>query len=40
MPGFSDNPSGEQAAGLANYPGVTWGGQKGDVTPAAVHALR
>jgi mono/diheme cytochrome c family protein len=29
-----------QAAALANYLRVTWGGQKADVTPAAVRALR
>jgi mono/diheme cytochrome c family protein len=40
MPGFSDKLSDAEAAALANYLRVTWGGQKGDVTPAAVRALR
>ena len=40
MPGFSDKLSDAQAAALANYLRVTWGGQKADVTPAAVRALR
>jgi mono/diheme cytochrome c family protein len=40
MPGFADKLSDAQAAALANYLRVTWGGQKGDVTPAAVRALR
>jgi mono/diheme cytochrome c family protein len=40
MPGFSDKLSDNEAAALANYLRVTWGGQKGDVTPAMVHALR
>jgi mono/diheme cytochrome c family protein len=40
MPGFSDKLSDAQAASLANYLRVTWGGQKGDVTPEAVGALR
>jgi mono/diheme cytochrome c family protein len=40
MPGFSDKLSDEDAAALANYLRVTWGGQKGDVTAAAVRALR
>jgi mono/diheme cytochrome c family protein len=40
MPGFSDKLSDGEAAALANYLRVTWGGQKGDVTPAAVRALR
>jgi mono/diheme cytochrome c family protein len=40
MPGFSDKLSDADAAALANYLRVTWGGQKGDVTPAAVRALR
>ena len=40
MPGFSDKLSDAEAAALANYLRVTWGGQKGDVTPAAVQALR
>ena len=29
-----------EAAALANYLRVTWGGQKDDVTPAMVRALR
>jgi mono/diheme cytochrome c family protein len=40
MPGFSDKLSDAEAAALANYLRVSWGGQKGDVTPAAVRALR
>jgi mono/diheme cytochrome c family protein len=40
MPGFSDKLSDAEAAGLANYLRATWGGQKADVTPAAVSALR
>src|SRR6516164_7790354 len=40
MPGFSDKLSDAEAAALANYLRVTWGGQKGDVTAAAVRALR
>jgi mono/diheme cytochrome c family protein len=40
MPGFSDKLSDGEAAALANYLRVTWGGQKGDVIPAAVRALR
>jgi mono/diheme cytochrome c family protein len=40
MPGFSDKLSDGEAAALANYLRVTWGGQKDDVTPAAVRALR
>jgi mono/diheme cytochrome c family protein len=40
MPGFSDKLSDAEAAALANYLRITWGGQKGDVTPAAVRALR
>ena len=40
MPGFSDKLSDADAAALANYLRVTWGGQKPDVTPAAVRALR
>jgi mono/diheme cytochrome c family protein len=40
MPGFSDKLSDAEAAALANFLRVTWGGQKGDVTPAAVRALR
>jgi mono/diheme cytochrome c family protein len=40
MPGFSDKLTDGEAAALANYLRVTWGGQTGDVTPAAVRALR
>jgi mono/diheme cytochrome c family protein len=40
MPGFSDKLSDAEAAALANYLRATWGGQKADVTPAAVNALR
>ena len=40
MPGFADKLSDAQAAALANYLRVTWGGQKGDVTADAVRALR
>jgi mono/diheme cytochrome c family protein len=40
MPGFSDKLSDAEAAALANYLRATWGGQKADVTPAAVSALR
>jgi mono/diheme cytochrome c family protein len=40
MPGFSDKLSDGKAAALANYLRAAWGGQKGDVTPAAVRALR
>ena len=40
MPGFSDKLSDGEAAALANYLRAAWGGQKGDVTPAAVRALR
>ncbi len=40
MPGFSDKLSDGEAAALANYLRVTWGGQKGDVTVAVVQALR
>jgi len=40
MPGFADKLSDQQAAELANYLRVTWGGQKSDVTVAAVRALR
>jgi mono/diheme cytochrome c family protein len=40
MPGFSDKLSDADAAALANYLRVTWGGQKADVTPATVRALR
>ncbi|MDI3566066.1 cytochrome c [Bradyrhizobium sp. Arg816] len=40
MPGFSDKLSDSEAAELANYLRVTFGGQKGDVTAADVRALR
>jgi len=40
MPGFADKLGDQQAAGLANYLRVVWGGQKPDVTAAAVRALR
>jgi mono/diheme cytochrome c family protein len=40
MPPFADKLSDQQAAELANYLRVSFGGQKPDVTPAAVHALR
>jgi mono/diheme cytochrome c family protein len=40
MPGFSDKLSDGEAAALANYLRVTWGGQKGDVTATAIRALR
>jgi mono/diheme cytochrome c family protein len=40
MPSFADKLSDQQAAGLANYLRVVWGGQKPDVTAAAVRARR
>jgi mono/diheme cytochrome c family protein len=40
MPGFADKLSDQQAADLANYLRVSFGGQSGDVTPAAVRTLR
>jgi mono/diheme cytochrome c family protein len=40
MPGFADKLSDQQAAALANYLRVVWGGQKPDVAAAAVRALR
>jgi mono/diheme cytochrome c family protein len=40
MPGFADKLSDQQAAALANYLRVAWGGQKPDVTATAVRALR
>ena len=40
MPGFADKLSDEQAAALANYLRLVWGGQKPDVTPAAIRGLR
>jgi hypothetical protein len=38
IPALEAEPS--EAAALANYLRVTWGGQKDDVTPAMVRALR
>ena len=38
--GGNSQLSDEQAAALANYLGVMWGGQKPDVTAATVKALR
>jgi mono/diheme cytochrome c family protein len=40
MPGFADKLNDSDAAALANYLRVTWGGQRGNVTPAMVRALR
>jgi mono/diheme cytochrome c family protein len=40
MPSFADKLNDSDAAALANYLRVTWGGQKDDVTPAMVRALR
>ena len=40
MPGFADKLTDEQAAALINYLRAAWGGQKSDVTAAAVRALR
>ncbi|HTG24714.1 MAG TPA: cytochrome c [Reyranella sp.] len=40
MPGFADKLGDQQAAALANYLRIVWGGQKPDVTAAAVQALR
>jgi mono/diheme cytochrome c family protein len=40
MPGFADKLSDEQAAGLMNYLRATWGGQKPDVSAAAIRSLR
>ncbi|MGA7609252.1 MAG: hypothetical protein WCF49_03625 [Xanthobacteraceae bacterium] len=40
MPGFADTLGDQQAADLANYLRVSFGGQSGDVTPDAVRALR
>ena len=40
IPRFSDKLCDGEVAALANYLRVTWGGQKADVTPAAVRALR
>ena len=40
MPGFADKLSDQQAAELANYLRVVWGGQQADVTTAMVRGLR
>jgi mono/diheme cytochrome c family protein len=40
MPGFSGKLNDAEAAALANYLRVTWGGQKGDVAASVVRALR
>jgi mono/diheme cytochrome c family protein len=40
MPGFADKLGDDQAAALVNYLRATWGGQRPDVTSAAVRALR
>jgi len=40
MPGFRDKLSDEQAADLVNYLRAAYGGQRPDVTPAVVKALR
>jgi mono/diheme cytochrome c family protein len=40
MPGFADKLSDAQAAALANYLRLVWGGQKPDVTAVAVRARR
>jgi mono/diheme cytochrome c family protein len=40
MPGFADKLSDQQAAELANYLRVVWGGRTPDVTAATVRALR
>jgi mono/diheme cytochrome c family protein len=40
MPSFADKLNDEQAATLVNYLREAWGGQPGDVTQAAVAALR
>jgi len=40
MPGFADKLSDQQAAELANYLRMSFGGQTGDVAPATVRALR
>ncbi len=40
MPGFAGKLTDQQAADLANYLRVAFGGQGADVTPAAVRALR
>jgi mono/diheme cytochrome c family protein len=40
MPGFSGKLGDTEAAAIANYLRITWGGQKANVTPAMVRALR
>ena len=40
MPGFADKLSDAEAADLANYLRMVWGGQKPDVTAAAIGRLR
>ena len=40
MPGFADKLGDAEAAALANYLRIQWGGQPEDVTPATVQALR
>jgi mono/diheme cytochrome c family protein len=40
MPGFADKLSDSDAAELANYVRIAFGGQKGDVTAATVRDLR
>jgi mono/diheme cytochrome c family protein len=40
MPGFSEKLNDEQAADLVNYLHAAWGGQKSNITPAVVQALR
>jgi mono/diheme cytochrome c family protein len=40
MPGFADKLGDAEAAALANYLRVQWGGRPDDVTPAIVQALR
>lgn len=40
MPGFAGELSDEQVARLANYLRTSWGGQRGDVQPGDVGALR
>lgn len=40
MPGFASRLDDQAMADLANYLRVTWGGRKGDVTPAMVAGMR
>jgi mono/diheme cytochrome c family protein len=40
MPGFADKLTDDQAAELANYLRLVWGGQKPDVTAPAIGSLR